>query len=102
MLRRSRVCLAVTSGLILMGSVSSAQDINPDRTPEIIADLTGSGVRITKVEPFEPSLEDLYFAARKEAREDGIIIDSPEGQETSRAESASSEPETSGLSGRGA
>ena len=30
-----------------------------------------SYVGVTKVEPFEPTLEDLYFAVRREAREQG-------------------------------
>ncbi len=47
------------------------------RTPEIVAALTAGGARITKVEPFEPSLEDLYFAVRAEARADGVIGDAP-------------------------
>ncbi len=43
------------------------------RTPDLIAALTNAGARITKVEPFEPSLEDLYFAVRQEARDNGIL-----------------------------
>lgn len=44
-----------------------------NRTPDIVAALAAGGARVTKVEPFEPSLEDLYFAVRNEAREDGLI-----------------------------
>ena len=34
MLRKSLICFAAASGLILMGGLSSAQDVNPDRTLE--------------------------------------------------------------------
>ena len=34
------------------------------RVPDLIASLAAAGVRITRVEPHEPSLEDLYFAVR--------------------------------------
>lgn len=71
-----------------------------NRTPDIVAALAASGARVTKVEPFEPSLEDLYFAVRNEAREDGLITSS-QGQESGRTESASSQSETSGLSDPG-
>ncbi len=37
-----------------------------DRVPTMIADLVGRGVRITAVSPFTPSLEDLYFAVRRQ------------------------------------
>jgi ABC-2 type transport system ATP-binding protein len=35
------------------------------RVPDLIASLTSTGVRLTRVEPHVPSLEDLYFAVRK-------------------------------------
>jgi ABC-2 type transport system ATP-binding protein len=34
------------------------------RVPEVVAALAGAGARITRVEPVERSLEDLYFAVR--------------------------------------
>lgn len=34
------------------------------RIPDLIADLVADGVRITRVEPIRPTLEDLYFAIR--------------------------------------
>ncbi|MGI9601401.1 MAG: ABC transporter ATP-binding protein [Acidimicrobiales bacterium] len=37
--------------------------------PDVIAALAAAGVRLTRVEPHEPSLEDLYFAVRNERRE---------------------------------
>ena len=42
-----------------------------DRIPGIVADMARADVGVTKVEPFEPTLEDLYFAVRREAREQG-------------------------------
>jgi ABC-2 type transport system ATP-binding protein len=35
------------------------------RVPDLVAALTGAGARVTRVEPHEPSLEDLYFAVRR-------------------------------------
>ncbi len=43
------------------------------RVPDLVAALTAEGVRLTSVEPFQPSLEDLYFAVRKEARDNNEI-----------------------------
>jgi ABC-2 type transport system ATP-binding protein len=37
------------------------------RVPELVRALTEAGVRITRVAPHEPTLEDLYFAVRREA-----------------------------------
>ena len=42
------------------------------RIPELVAGLAADGVRITRVEPHAPTLEDLYFAVRREARGDGL------------------------------
>jgi ABC-2 type transport system ATP-binding protein len=36
--------------------------------PDLVASLVADGARLTRVEPHEPSLEDLYFAIRREAR----------------------------------
>lgn len=37
----------------------------PERIPELVTNLAQAGVRITRVEPHEPTLEDLYFAVRQ-------------------------------------
>jgi len=34
------------------------------RVADLVAALTASGVRLTRVEPVKPTLEDLYFAVR--------------------------------------
>jgi ABC-2 type transport system ATP-binding protein len=39
--------------------------------PDIIAELTGAGIRLTRVEPHEPTLEDLYFEVRRRRRAEG-------------------------------
>ncbi len=39
------------------------------RLPDLIARLAAEGVRLTRVEPHDPTLEDLYFAVRKDHRE---------------------------------
>ncbi|MGH9085518.1 MAG: ATP-binding cassette domain-containing protein [Acidimicrobiales bacterium] len=38
---------------------------DPARIPDLVLALASAGVRITRVEPHEPSLEDLYFAVRQ-------------------------------------
>lgn len=43
------------------------------RIPALVAHLAADGVQITRVEPHEPTLEDLYFAARTGAG----LLDSP-------------------------
>ncbi len=35
------------------------------RVPDLVSALSRDGVRVTRVEPHEPSLEDLYFAVRQ-------------------------------------
>jgi ABC-2 type transport system ATP-binding protein len=40
------------------------------RVPDLVAALISSGVRLTRVDAFDPSLEDLYFAIRRERRGD--------------------------------
>jgi ABC-2 type transport system ATP-binding protein len=36
-----------------------------DRVPDLVAALAAAGARVTRVEPHEPTLEDLYFAVRQ-------------------------------------
>lgn len=38
------------------------------RVPDLVFALAAASVRVTSVEPYEPSLEDLYFAVRGRAR----------------------------------
>ena len=42
---------------------------DPARIPELVNRLVAEGVRLTRVEPHEPTLEDLYFAVRRDHRE---------------------------------
>jgi len=37
----------------------------PERVPDLVFALTAAGARVTRVEPHEPTLEDLYFAVRQ-------------------------------------
>jgi ABC-2 type transport system ATP-binding protein len=39
------------------------------RLPDLVTRLVNAGVRLTRVEPHEPTLEDLYFAVRRDHRE---------------------------------
>jgi ABC-2 type transport system ATP-binding protein len=38
-----------------------------ERIPDLVFALTSAGARVTRVEPHEPTLEDLYFAVRQTA-----------------------------------
>jgi len=38
------------------------------RVPELVFALAAAGVRVTRVEPYAPSLEDLYFTVRGHQR----------------------------------
>jgi hypothetical protein len=38
------------------------------RVPDLVFSLAAAGVRVTRVEPYEPTLEDLYFAVRGRSR----------------------------------
>ena len=40
---------------------------SPDRIPDLVDALSRAGARVTRVEPHEPTLEDLYFAVRQVA-----------------------------------
>ena len=42
------------------------------RVPDLVARLTADGVRLTRVEPHHPTLEELYFAVRAERRSSGV------------------------------
>jgi ABC-2 type transport system ATP-binding protein len=43
-----------------------------DRVPDLVTRLAAQGVRLTRVEPHHPTLEELYFAVRRERRASGI------------------------------
>jgi ABC-2 type transport system ATP-binding protein len=49
-----------------------------DRIPDIVAALVDVGVRLTRVEPRTPTLEDLYFAVRRGTTEPHPGSDVPE------------------------
>jgi hypothetical protein len=42
---------------------------DPARIPDLVDRLVAEGVRLNRVEPHEPTLEDLYFAVRRDHRE---------------------------------
>lgn len=45
--------------------VATLQIDRPERVPDLVLVLARAGVRVTRVEPHEPTLEDLYFAVRQ-------------------------------------
>ncbi len=49
------------------GPSASAEVDTLERIPELIYQLISRGARISAVEPFRPTLEDLYFAVRRQA-----------------------------------
>ena len=44
---------------------ATADDLR--RVPDMVASLIADGVRVTRVEPHVPTLEDLYFTIRRES-----------------------------------
>ncbi len=66
--------LASMDGVVTLERVDDLTEAQLDdigRLPDLVAALARAGVRLTRVEPHNPSLEDLYFAIRKERRGDG-------------------------------
>ena len=57
------------------------------RLPDMVASLVSDGVRLTRVEPHDPTLEDLYFTIRRQAGVVGSVTSEPAedaGQPTGR------------------
>jgi hypothetical protein len=44
------------------------------RVPDLVQLLSAEGVRLTRVEPHSPTLEDLYFAVRGRKRPEGGVV----------------------------
>jgi ABC-2 type transport system ATP-binding protein len=62
--------IAGAQGVVQYGREGGPARVQLDdltRVPELVRTLTDAGVRITRVAPHEPTLEDLYFAVRREA-----------------------------------
>ena len=60
------------------GDLATVELDNISRVSDIITALSADGVRLRSVVPFTPSLEDLYFAVRREAGSVGDEIAPPE------------------------
>jgi ABC-2 type transport system ATP-binding protein len=66
--RTSLDALAAMDGVIAFernGSGATVELDDAGRVPDLISALAGRGVRLTRVVPHEPSLEELYFAVRQ-------------------------------------
>jgi hypothetical protein len=69
-----RAALSVIAGLDgvvsvdLNGGPATVAIDDIDRVPELVATLSKRGVRLTKVMPHEPTLEELYFEVRRRER----------------------------------
>jgi ABC-2 type transport system ATP-binding protein len=61
--------LAFTAGGGGRPEVAEVQLDDLGRLPDLIARLVAEGVRLTRVDPHDPSLEELYFAVRRDHRE---------------------------------
>jgi ABC-2 type transport system ATP-binding protein len=62
--------IAGAEGVVQYGRADGPARVQLDnltRVPELVQKLSEAGVRITRVTPHEPTLEDLYFAVRREA-----------------------------------
>jgi ABC-2 type transport system ATP-binding protein len=58
-------------GVVAAERVDDVTEVQLDdlgRVPDVVARLAAAGVRLTRVDPHTPSLEDLYFAIRRERR----------------------------------
>jgi ABC-2 type transport system ATP-binding protein len=51
------------------GAVVTVDDLR--RVPDLVAGLVAAGARLRRVTPHEPTLEELYFAVRRQASADG-------------------------------
>ncbi len=51
------------------GETTEIELTSIDALPDVVAALVAAGVRLTRVDPHEPTLEDLYFAVRREVEE---------------------------------
>jgi len=64
--------LAAAEGVLVYeredGSPATVQLDDMRRVPDLVLALAREGVRLTRVEPHTPTLEDLYFAVRGRAR----------------------------------
>jgi ABC-type multidrug transport system ATPase subunit len=61
--------LATADGVISYdrsGDTAAVAVDSMDRVPQLISELVAHNTSITAVKPFNPTLEDLYFAVRKE------------------------------------
>ncbi len=67
-------------GLRLDPSGARVEIDDLDRVPELVSSLVAEGIRLTKVQPHRPTLEDLYFLIRRQlsqgARSQGREVDS--------------------------
>jgi ABC-2 type transport system ATP-binding protein len=64
--------LASLPGVVGFERVDGAATVRidaPSRVPDLVAALAAAGVRVTRVVPHEPTLEDLYFAVRSASGE---------------------------------
>ncbi len=72
--------LAEAPGVISYARSSDTAELelsDANTIPDLVTQLVGSGARITGVHPFDPTLEDLYFAVRRAHGSTGDEITPP-------------------------
>jgi ABC-2 type transport system ATP-binding protein len=93
--------LATAEGVIAYerGTVAEVQVDSLDRVPDLVTQLAASGVRLTRVEPRTPTLEDLYFAVRegRQAFAEGNSLGAPDTGDRFRKRTAPSVNDLAGM-----
>ena len=80
-------CLGAAEGVVAIEADSDGRPVSVsiddhERVPELVFALAAAGVRVSLVEPYEPTLEDLYFAVRGRSRPGGVPRDATPLQAT--------------------
>ncbi len=94
--------LATVDGVIAYerDTIAEVQLDSLDRVPDLVTRLATNGVRITRVEPRIPTLEDLYFAVRegRQAFAEGNSLGAPDATARFGKRTAPSVNELAGMS----
>ncbi len=76
--------MAGVGGVTFDGAAATVEVDTLERVPELVYQLVSSGARLAAVEPFRPTLEDLYFAVRRETGQHGGAEVAPPSSGTGR------------------
>jgi ABC-2 type transport system ATP-binding protein len=70
---------ASVTGLVQENSTLGVTGVDRDEIPPLLAALVAAGVRVYRISPQEPSLEDVYFALQGKAPQEDAV---PHGEES--------------------